>query len=346
MVNARHLQPGASTVQIIDIYMRIVAIFRAIDPDGTILPRLANRVRRFLKVRDDATEIILSSMLQGSTFIDSAAGHVGAESYRGRNQVKQSTEHFSQSVADCFDSQEHERYTHFYEGSDMNDMNWVPAPTDAGPGYQATRTQDAMAYLIKLVPTGQFIAVLQRMLSERFLLGGDGSSHDVAASHSGGNNSSIGPSSFYEKETRLLNMFKNRFTDGDIRKCEIMLRDVNESARLGRRMRRQAIEYETTRRCSPGQTQPPVFDDGGIGFQVMALSREYWPETLVDRHKMQTVGGDAQASVLKPEFDDEKSDPDPPRPRRRRLRPGDPGLHAPGAAPSRRGELHGRVPAL
>ena len=116
VLSQRLLQPGASTTEILQVYVCIIRAFAVLDPRGVLLDRLARPIRRYLRDRDDTAKIIVGGLLAdeaddpGNT---DALIELAAELNKASN------------IASGDDD----------EGEmDWDDMNWVPDPVDAGPG--------------------------------------------------------------------------------------------------------------------------------------------------------------------------------------------------------------------
>lgn len=133
-------------------------------------------------------------------------------------------------------------------------------------GHHATRSLDAMAHLVSLEHRDTFIRELQNVLASRLLNSTGSTIHQT-----GTTTTSDGT---FAPEIRLLNIFKQRFTELHLQSSEIMLRDVLESQRLNAEIRGHAAtdvlsEIMNTEHCEGG----PVVD-----FHAVVLSRFYWPD--------------------------------------------------------------------
>ena len=63
VLQARLLHPGASTLEILQVYISIIRSFRLLDLKGVLLDRVARKVRRYLRDRDDTVKVILTGLL-------------------------------------------------------------------------------------------------------------------------------------------------------------------------------------------------------------------------------------------------------------------------------------------
>ena len=116
VLSQRLLQPGASTTEILQVYICIIRAFAVLDPKGVLLDRLARPIRRYLRDRDDTAKIIVGGLLAEETD-DPGNADVLIELAVELNKAS--------NIASGDDD----------EGEmDWDDMNWVPDPVDAGPG--------------------------------------------------------------------------------------------------------------------------------------------------------------------------------------------------------------------
>lgn len=65
VIQNRLLHPGASTTQILDIYILMIRSFRVLDPSDSILNYVATPIRAYLKQRKDTVHRIVSSLSEG-----------------------------------------------------------------------------------------------------------------------------------------------------------------------------------------------------------------------------------------------------------------------------------------
>ncbi|KAL3941333.1 MAG: hypothetical protein SGARI_000638, partial [Bacillariaceae sp.] len=54
--------PGASTSQIIDMYINVIKVFRELDPSDQLLPEVAGPVRSYLRKRQNTVRCIITSL--------------------------------------------------------------------------------------------------------------------------------------------------------------------------------------------------------------------------------------------------------------------------------------------
>ena len=117
VISHRLLQAGASTTQILQVYICIIRAFAVLDPKGVLLDRLARPIRRYLRDRDDTAKIIVGGLLADAT-----------EDTGGSDALVELAIELNKATIAAEDDNDGEL--------DWDDMNWVPDPVDAGPGKQ------------------------------------------------------------------------------------------------------------------------------------------------------------------------------------------------------------------
>lgn len=185
------------------MYINVIRSFKALDPRGVLLDKVASPLRSYLRQRDDTVRIIAASFLAD---ID-ADGNVTKESY-------EVCSHLAREIA----LSEGEDLKVDEKGLDWDDMNWMPDPIDAGPDYKKSKSDDIMSFMLTLFERGDFIQEVQALLGER-LLTVDAAQSDL------------------DKEIRLVELFKTRFGPDGLQSCEVMLRDILESKRINSTLR-------------------------------------------------------------------------------------------------------------
>ena len=120
-VSHRLLQPGASTLEVLQVYISSIRAFTLLEPKGVLLDRVARPIRRYLRERDDTVNIIVRGLLADPQE-DSSDGDVLEE------LALELTKDQGIPGANAEDDGE----------LDYDDMSWTPDPVDAGPGKPAT----------------------------------------------------------------------------------------------------------------------------------------------------------------------------------------------------------------
>ncbi|KAF2760848.1 hypothetical protein EJ05DRAFT_491761 [Pseudovirgaria hyperparasitica] len=236
----RLLRPGTTTTHILDIYIYVIRAFKELDPKGVLLERVALPIRRYLKDRTDTAKIIVSSLL--ADIQDEDGNHVDPG---GDISIEIATEMLKPISSTANDHDD-----------DLNwgDLNWTPEPVDASAEYKSSRANDVISYLLTLFDPGDFITELKNILGEHLLTNSDSS---------------------FDKEIRLLELFKLRLGDSQMQACDVMLRDVVDSKRLN------------TTISSSRPTKPPI--------RAHVLSSFFWPPLRDDTFTIPATVAEAQA---------------------------------------------------
>lgn len=117
VLSHRLLQPGASTTEILQMYISIIRAFTILDPKGVLLDRVARPIRRYLHERDDTVTIVVGGLLA-----DPEDEFVSADILL--ELAVEMNKPSSLTGEDEIDDAE----------LDWDDMSWMPDPVDAGPG--------------------------------------------------------------------------------------------------------------------------------------------------------------------------------------------------------------------
>lgn len=242
------LQPGRSTVDILDIFVRAVHRLKYIDPYGSLLNEIGKRFREHIRLREDAVRIMLINFLEGCRH-DS----------KQRSSAEADFEDFSTNIANSVRTESSNYAGDFYEGQDLTDMKWQPEPVDASAGHQETRKLDDLGHLIKLAEQQTFVTDLQLLYRARLL----GSA-----------------TSDYVQEMDLLGLLKRRFDqDSAFQNVEVMLNDVLSSHRVltdmldsYKKAQQNDLSLGPHAAASAAQ-ESPIFP---LDFSTRILSRAYW----------------------------------------------------------------------
>lgn len=193
-ISHRLLQPGASTTEILQMYISIIRAFTLLDPKGVLLDRVARPIRRYLRERDDTVTIVVGGLLadpKNESSADDVLPELAIE-------MKKS---FTAKEADETDD----------GGLDYDDMNWMPDPVDAGPEYKNAKNSDVIGSLISLFESNDvFVKEYQNILGERLLQ----------------------KEYEYDREIRVTELLKLRFGEAALQACEVMHRDISDSRRV------------------------------------------------------------------------------------------------------------------
>lgn len=194
VVSYRLLQPGASTTEILQIYISIIRAFTLLDPKGVLLDRVARPIRRYLRERDDTVTIVVGGLLADPKD-ESSSGDVLLELAIELNNSAAAKEEDEADDGDL----------------DYDDMRWMPDPVDAGPDYKKSKNSDVIGSLISLFESKDiFVKEFQNILGERLLK----------------------KEYEFDREIRVLELLKLRFGEAALQACEVMLRDILDSRRV------------------------------------------------------------------------------------------------------------------
>ncbi|KAL1982174.1 hypothetical protein VTN96DRAFT_1654 [Rasamsonia emersonii] len=252
MLNQRLLHPGASTVEILQLYISIIRAFNLLDPKGVLLDRIARPIRKYLRDREDTVKVIVSGLL------------ADAPDTEGQNTAS-SSDTLVELSAEL--SKAHQQSLQVDSGElDWDDMNWMPDPIDAAADYKKSKGSDVIGSLISLFESKEaFVKELQNLLSERLLK----------------------KRADFDQEMSVLELLKVRFGDGALQACEVMLRDVLDSKRvdavvrsdqglIGKQPSQEAMTPDRSMAAAEQAEEMPQL-------HAKILSRFFWP-TLQDQN--------------------------------------------------------------
>lgn len=186
------LHPGASTIEILRLYISTIRFFRKLDPKGVLLDRVAKRVRRYLREREDTVKVVVSGLLSDPA--DSSPDpEVLSELATELHQSSQS----DKSIED--------------NDLDWHNMEWFPDPADAAPDYMKSRNTEVIGSLMTLFESKEvFVKEIQTVFAERLLEN----------------------KTNFDIEAAILAHLKLRLGESSLQACEVMLRDVQESVKI------------------------------------------------------------------------------------------------------------------
>jgi anaphase-promoting complex subunit 2 len=199
-VRRRLLHAGASTTEIIGVYISVISSMKLLDPRGVLLEKVAFPIRAYLRSRDDTANIIARSFLAR---LDGEGQVLAAEDDDPLLCVDVTRE-----VASCaLDARD--------TGTlNWNDMDWTPDPIDAGPEYKSSKTDDVVAHIFGLFDHDDLIK-------------------SVTVAFGNHLRGTIDPELIME--TKLIELLKSRLDVSKLQAIEVMLKDVRESIVLNRR---------------------------------------------------------------------------------------------------------------
>ncbi|KAK5946832.1 hypothetical protein PMZ80_000976 [Knufia obscura] len=237
-LQTRLLHPGASTIEILQVYISTIRAFRRLDPRGVLLSKVSGRVRQYLRERDDTIKVVVTGLLSDI-------------STQPMKHVAETTDVLSELAWELQNRDSNAgRAT---SNLDWNNMDWQPDPIDAAPettGTRGNKHTDVIGSVISLFESKDvFVKELQVTLAERLLRNKED----------------------YDQETSVLEHLKIRFGDTALQACEVMLRDVLDSRRLDLTIRKdQGLDIAKT----PAKGEEPS-DEPELHAKI--LSRLFWP---------------------------------------------------------------------
>jgi anaphase-promoting complex subunit 2 len=154
-LNDRLLHPGASTLQILQNYISMIRSFHVLDQSDVLLSRVAFPLQLYLCSRDDTVRIIIAGLL--SEIVDAQGEPVKPGGDRLVELALLLNEGSGIGRADD-------------EELDWHDLEWVPDPVDAGPGYKRSKNADIIGTLIRVLGSQDiFIKEFQNIIGENLL---------------------------------------------------------------------------------------------------------------------------------------------------------------------------------
>ncbi|KIW00390.1 uncharacterized protein PV09_08099 [Verruconis gallopava] len=238
-VQRRLLHAGATTTHILNLYINIIHAFNELDPKGVLLDRIARPIRRYLRQREDTARIIVTSLLAD---LDED-GKPTTDTSGGTDISIAIAKEMTKPIVGLDADEDHDM--------DWDNMDWTPDPVDAGPDFKRSKSQDVTSALLSLYDREDFISELKTILGEHLLRSYDVNEH-------------------FEKEERLLELFKNRLGEEKLQACEVMLRDVQSSLHMNRAIHR-----------FPAYTQTHA-EVGKVELNAHILSSFFWPSLRDD----------------------------------------------------------------
>lgn len=246
-ISHRLLHPGASTIDILQVYISLIRVFAVLDAKGVLIDRVARPVRAYLRERDDTVKVIVSGLL--------------ADVKEGDEEDEQERDHGDVLVdlaAELYQASARAGQSDDDHDFDWDDMQWAPDPVDAGPEYKRSRSADVIGSVMSLFDSKDvLIKEFQHTIGERLLKN----------------------SADFEQEIRVLELLKVRFGEGSLQASEVMLRDVHESRILDRNIHedQDVPEKEIAQSWPVGHLQPAQ-QRPTPHLHAKVLSRFFWPQ--------------------------------------------------------------------
>lgn len=151
------LHPGTSTLQILQAYVSMIWSFHSLDHSKVLLDRVAYPLQLYLCSRDDTVRIIITGLLSDTH--DAQENPIGPGSDKLVELAR-----LLNSGSDQIGQRSND------EGLDWHDMDWIPDPVDAGPGYKRSKSADIIGTLFGVLGSQDvFIKEFQSIIGENFL---------------------------------------------------------------------------------------------------------------------------------------------------------------------------------
>lgn len=152
----RLLHPGASTLQILRTYISMIWSFHSLDHSKVLLDRVAYPLQVYLCSREDTVKIIIAGLLSDTEDASGNPIESGGDKLvelaillnKGSGQLEQRPD----------------------EDLGWDDMDWMPDPVDAGPGYKRSKNADVIGTLIGVLGSQEvFIKEFQNIVGDNLL---------------------------------------------------------------------------------------------------------------------------------------------------------------------------------
>jgi anaphase-promoting complex subunit 2 len=231
------LHPGRSTVDILQVYISMIRAFHYLDHSKVLLERVAHSLRYYLCQRDDAVRIVVTGLLCNPADTSPAARE--GKLFELAQLLNDPSQQRRQASED--------------EDLDWNDMEWIPAPVDAGVNYKRPKSEDVIGTLLNALGSPEvFIKEFQNTLAERLL----SNQRD------------------FTQETKVLNLLKKRFGENALQNCDVMMKDIQDSKRVDTIIVRNIVW--------PPPTEPDEDPKAIRMYHSKILSRLFWPSLTKD----------------------------------------------------------------
>jgi anaphase-promoting complex subunit 2 len=199
-VQHRILHAGATTVEVLSIYVNVIHAFKLLDARGVLLDKVAGPIRSYLRSRDDTVSVIAASFLVDIDAEGALSGEIDDKVCVDIAKAAQTS-----SLEDAPSDR----------GLSWDDMDWVPDPIDAGSNHRFNKSEDVLSYILGLFDQEDFIKEVTNVLAQHLLHATDPE---------------------FAKETRLVELFKSRFDASKLQAAEVMLKDMRDSVMLQKRI--------------------------------------------------------------------------------------------------------------
>lgn len=231
------LHPGVNTYDILTAYISAIKALRALDPTGLILQLVTEPVRRYLKSRDDTVRCIVTALTD-----EDHNSELNREMIRSGTQTNENGVDGKSGTIEMSLPSEGEKCTA------ANFERWKPDPIKLSSSddlMKSSRFSDIVSILVNIYETKDlFVEEYQKLLSQRLLNKYDECNLDT--------------------ELRNLELLTIRFSDCELHRCEVMLKDVQTSKRINKRILSGDIRDHKL--------------EGFKNLDALIVSSPFWPE--------------------------------------------------------------------
>lgn len=203
------LHPGVNTRDILTAYISAIKALRALDPTGLILQLVTEPVRQYLKSRDDTVRCIVTALTD-----EDHNSELNREMIKSGSQANENDADGKGGTVEMNLPNEGEKCT------PSNFELWKPDPIKLNSTddlMKSSRFSDIVSILVNIYETKDlFVEEYQKLLSQRLLNKYEECNLD--------------------SELRNLELLTMRFSDCELHRCEVMLKDVQTSKRINKRI--------------------------------------------------------------------------------------------------------------
>lgn len=267
----RLLHPARSTLDILRVYVSMIRTFHALDHSKVLLSRVVPSLQLYLVQREDAVRMVVKGLLASPEEVERAQKS-SSLSKDGCPEDSNSVDKLTELAVLLNDPDQQRRMDVDEEDLDLDDMEWVPDPVDAGVNYKRPKSEDVIGTLLSTLGSEDvFIKEFQNIIAENLL----SSQTDFA------------------QEQQVLDLLKKRFGQAALQNCEVMIKDIYDSRKVDTHIRRAELgQPPRPARQFGTPSVPPQFIEmskqldmdeerqGQVPYHARILSRLYWPDIV------------------------------------------------------------------
>uniref|UniRef100_A0A0N4ZXA9 Anaphase-promoting complex subunit 2 n=1 Tax=Parastrongyloides trichosuri TaxID=131310 RepID=A0A0N4ZXA9_PARTI len=224
-VNRHLMHVGVSTDIILRVYASCVESIKILDNTCVMMHKICKIIKDYIKKRPDTVRSIVNYLINDSTSDWHSKTHQNSGIIVDEEDMAQVNDEFLPSIE---------------ENTIKNWKDWKPDPPDAPPGDSRFYKQSADLFnmLVSIYGSKElFVKEYRQLLAERLI---EEKFPDI------------------EAEKGYLELMKRRFTDGELQNCEVMLKDIEDSRIMDKKLKEKKNILFTT--------------------EVRIISRHFWPK--------------------------------------------------------------------